>query len=386
MRKKYIFGKKLYISILTSILVLLTTVATTFAWVGVFANSTFETFDFNIKSSSLDEYGLEISADGINFSTELDFSKVKRQILTNFGYDNVDSMTDERVEVLYSRLNLDQCTTVPNVVNNKIVSLGNFKDMFDVGTTKLFKFDIYLSAKHNYDSTASTDFCTDIFLEKGLLRGHQKRYLLVNSFTYRPDFVNPYVEQINNNQLTLPEGIHPILANTTIEQARVDSASAARVAFEKYPVVDKGHPEQYTDSITPKSALIYQDSYEYPIYSDDGYQSFGGILPDEDNLATMYYNSTEYIYYTAEEKKIALPSDLISTRSVNGIVPDLQLSSKTNKIIDSTNPDEKIGVYTMMKVTVYFWFEGWDADCFPVINHSFVNIAISFSMKNDEEF
>ena len=54
MRKKYIFGKKLYISVLTSILVLLTTVATTFAWVGVFANSTFESFDIDIKLSNLE--------------------------------------------------------------------------------------------------------------------------------------------------------------------------------------------------------------------------------------------------------------------------------------------------------------------------------------------
>ena len=52
MRKKYIFGKKLYISVLTSILVLLTTVATTFAWVGVFANSTFDTFENLIGDSS----------------------------------------------------------------------------------------------------------------------------------------------------------------------------------------------------------------------------------------------------------------------------------------------------------------------------------------------
>ena len=61
MRKKYIFGKKLYISVLTSILVLLTTVATTFAWVGVFANSTFESFNIGIKASSLEEYNVEIS-------------------------------------------------------------------------------------------------------------------------------------------------------------------------------------------------------------------------------------------------------------------------------------------------------------------------------------
>ena len=83
MRKKYIFGKKLYISVLTSILVLLTTVATTFAWVGVFANSTFESFDVIIKASGLEEYGIVISATGEEgtFSDSISSTSIKRQIL-----------------------------------------------------------------------------------------------------------------------------------------------------------------------------------------------------------------------------------------------------------------------------------------------------------------
>ena len=386
MRKKYIFGKKLYISILTSILVLLTTVATTFAWVGVFANSTFENFGFDIKASSLDEYSIEISTDGVNFYNELSFSSVQRQILTNFGYANIDELSDVKVNALYQKLNLDQCTTVPTVESGKIVSLGTFKDMFDVPTSKYIKFDLYLSAKKNYDSGSHSDYSMDVYLGKGMLRGHKKSYTLFNHFTYPDNYINPYVELINNNSISLPNGIHPILAGTVIKNARVDSSSAARVAFEKYPVVTKGHPELYTDSTLPKSALIYQDTYEYPVYSDEGYQSFGAILPDEENLATSYYNSTEYIYYTAEEKKISLPDDLKTTRSVNGETPDLVLNSKTNQIIDSNNLNEKIGVDSMMKVSVYFWFEGWDADCFPAINHSIVNININFMMRNEEEF
>ena len=105
MRKKYIFGKKLYISVLTSILVLLTTVATTFAWVGVFANSTFEQFDFSLKSSDLEEYGVEISLDGIKFSEDISFDLIKPQILKNFGYKNVDYMTEQQINSLFNSLN-----------------------------------------------------------------------------------------------------------------------------------------------------------------------------------------------------------------------------------------------------------------------------------------
>ena len=55
-------------------------------------------------------------------------------------------------------------------------------------------------------------------------------------------------------------------------------------------------------------------------------------------------------------------------------------------LIDSTNPDEQIGVNQMMKITCYFWFEGWDSDCFPVLNASPVFINLGFSMVNDVEF
>ena len=125
MRKKYIFGKKLYISVLTSILVLLTTVATTFAWVGVFANSTFESFDIDIRASKLDEYSLEISSDGVNFSDSISFDSLKKQILMNWGYTEEQLYSDDKIN-LYYYIN----AIVSNYLTNTIVTLFTLNNIY----------------------------------------------------------------------------------------------------------------------------------------------------------------------------------------------------------------------------------------------------------------
>ena len=386
MRKKYIFGKKLYISILTSILVLFTTVATTFAWVGVFANSSFETFDFNIKASSLEEYTIEISDDGVHFSNSISFDKIKKQILTNWGYTDVDSLTSKQIDARFINLNQDQCTTVPQVVGNKIKKLGDFIDIEGNPTSRYFKFDIYISAKKNYDSGTTTNFSMNVFLGDGLLKGNKKNYFLKNPFTYPNTFTNPYDELPDLSFLT-DAGYRTIQANEVMRAIKVDSASSARLAFEKFNVVQKGHPELYDSDSEPKSAVIYQDSYEYPVVNEEeGTYSFGAIVPDDYNLAVGYYNSTEYQYWKYRIKSVSVPDEILNTRSVDGVTPDIRLTSQTNKLIDSENVDEQVGVDTMMKLRVYFWFEGWDADCCPVINHSPVDINISLLMKNEKEF
>ena len=383
MRKKYIFGKKLYISVLTSILVLLTTVATTFAWVGVFANSTFEQFDFNLKSSHLEEYGIEISLSGKEgtFSDSISGNDIKKAILLNWGYTEED-INYVGVNDLFTSLNMEQCTTVPTISSGKIVSLGPFKTLDSTETRSLFKFDVYVSATQFYDSGNLSTYKLDVYLNEGLISGNVKKKILLNPFTYSQEYTNPLSFE------TLPNGINPILANTRITSARVNSRSVCRVGFEKYEVVNKYHPEEYTDTSTPVSAIIYTgDKYNHPTYDsiNDVYE-FGGILEDDQNLAVGYYNSTEWWYSKAGIKSVTVPSEILETRGVNSETADSIFNSNTNHLIDSSNLNEQIGVNQMMKVTVSFWIEGWDSDCFNAIGGSPVTISISMSTTNEEAF
>ena len=389
MRKKYIFGKKLYISILTTIVVLLTTVATTFAWVGVFANSTFDTFNFGIKGSTFNEYSIEISLDGVEFHDSLSFEDIKEQLMLNMGYtqSQLDSPHFD-IDSEFSKIRLDQCTTLPIIEDGSIKSLGVFTTLDGEITNKLYKFDLYISARKNYDSDISTDdYKLDVFLQDGLLESSARRKNLINPFTFPDDFVNPYDQMISNNLFELPNGVETIQANKTISSAKVKSASAGRVAFEKYKVVQKGHPEQYTLHDTPNSALIYHDGYDYPVYDtiNDIYD-FGAILQNQYNLSIGYYNSTEWQYADWHYWSVSLPNEMWIARGVESNTKDIRLTSKTNHLVDSSKLNEQIGVNTMMKVSCYFWFEGWDADCFNPLNLSPVSINIGFSMTNEDEF
>ena len=386
MRKKYVFGKKLYISVLTSILVLLTTVATTFAWVGVFANSTFESFDIGIRGSELNEYSIRVSATGEegSFSDTIDFYDIKKQILLNWGgISESDLYSKERIDALYSSLNMDQATTLPNATGTSLVKLGNFVDLYGNDTSKYYKFDIYISAEQNYDAGSSSDFNLDVYLGDGLLTGSIGSRYLVNSFSFPDTFINPLL-----GNLPIDSPIQPIIGGTKITKATINSASAARVAFEKYEVVDRGHPEKYTNLSEPISTIIYSgDKYDSPTYnSETQVHEFGGILQDDINVAIGYYNSTEFYWAKYGLKSISMPDDIYNIRGVTSVTKDRILDETTNHLIDSTNPNEKIGVGKMMKVTISFWFEGWDADCFNPINLSPVNLNIKLGMTPDYEF
>ena len=365
MRKKYIFGKKLYISILTSILVLLTTVATTFAWVGVFANSTFEKFDVNIKISNLIEYGLEISLTGEEgtFSDSIDSLSIKKAILVNWGYNQALLDSASTVENLFSRLEMEQCTTLPTLSEEKIQKLGKF-----------------------YDSGNATDFKLDVYLNPNVMTGREKQRDLFNSFSYPSTFINPYDEMIQNGTLTLPSGVRTVKAGERIYSAKLDSSTATRVAFEKYKVVDKYDVSAYSSADQPMSTIIYHKGYEYPVYYENqNMYNFGAILPDEINLATAYFNSSESRYLTDNFKTISIPNDLYNIRGVESNTKDISISRETNHIINSSNPNETIGMNQMIKLTVSFWFEGWDADCFKAIAASPVSLNIVLSASNEDD-
>ena len=392
MRKKYIFGKKLYISILTTIVVLLTTVATTFAWVGVFANSTFDTFNIGIKNLSLEEYGVEISLTGEDgtFSDVIQSEDIKRVILKNWGYSDVQIET-YGVEGLFYNLNLDQCTTLPIVQDNKIVSFGSFTDIEGNPTHNYYTFDIYVAAIHSIKNeiASSSDFKLDVYLAKDIMTGTQKERVIINPFIYPDGFVNPL------SGTNLKDGFTPILASTTINKAKVDSKSAYRVGFEKYKVVDKGHPEQYSNE-NPLSSIIYSgDNYNYPTYNENSSTyEFGGILEDDLNMAIGYYNSYEYKYAATRLKSVSatesnadiFAGDIYTIRGVEGTNPDKIFNSSTNHLIDSTNVSEQIDIEHMMKIKISFWIEGWDADCFNILNKAPVSLKIGFQLKNEDEF
>lgn len=353
------FIRKVYLSIMVSILCMITLVTTTFAWIGFLDTSSFEKFDINLNSSELEEYGIEISLTGENgtFGSSVDSAELKKTILINMGYDASKLSTStnsdrQNVEKVFSNAYLAQCSSNPK--NNVF---PEFKDFFNNVTKKYYKFDIYISAYRAFNDGSSSDFYLDAFLTGDLFQGTKDTRNLINEFTYPSSLVN---NSIN--------GIQP---NTSLKNnITVDSSSACRVAIQKYSVAAKYDTAWYDVNNTPTDLIIYQGGSAMPTYdSKTGVYSFGGILEDEYNLALCDYNRK----HPSDKKTV--PSELLDRN-------DLEYNlNGGNQIIDSSKNEEKMGVDQMMKLTIYFWIEGWDSDCFDIINKNPITLNLNFSIN-----
>lgn len=340
--------KRVYISVLVLVFVMLTCVATTYAWVGILTYSTFEEFELNVNASNLKEYGIELSLDGVNFGTEISSIDLQKQILINSGCPENELTSEEMIEKKFSVFNLSQCTNNPDFQNNK---LSTFKNLSNVEVKSYFKFDIFVSAYKVYETDVITDYKLDAFLRGDILTGSVGTRRLTNNYTYPSTFVNP----------TIPAG-------QVISSPKVDSSSASRLAIEKYEVVDKFHPELYNDHSNSVDLIIYQGGTYNPSYdaSQDVY-SFGGIIENSTNLALYEYNEINRSNYSVPDWALERGKK------------ELEINEQNSQIIDSSIQTEEIGVDKMMKLSFYFWFEGWDADCYNVINKQPVSINLNFS-------
>ncbi len=344
--------KKVYLSILVTVLCLFTLTATTFAWVGIFTNSTLSDFELNLKTSDLQEYGIEISLTGEegSFGTTIETIDVKREILRNNGSYNMDLLTsEEAIEKAFSTYKMTQCSTQV-LWNNQF---SNFLDVNNATTKGYFKFDIYISANRSYESDAASDYHLDAYLTGDLLEGNIGRGTMINEFIYPSEFINP-----------LPNGIQ---AGTRIrEDVKSDSSHACRVGIQKYNVVEKGKPEAYDVDSRVNGYIIYQDGSQYPVYDPEtGIYDFGGILEEKYNFALKQYNKM----YSGK----ILPAWALNRNDTQYDVDGI------NQIIDSSKDEEKIGINDMMKLTFYFWFEGWDADCHELIDRRAVTLNLNFA-------
>jgi hypothetical protein len=110
------FLKKIYFSIIASLLVIITVATTSYAWYS--SNQNIQVSDFTIGISSSDDAnmaGLELSIDGINFSDSISEIDMERAILIQKGYDALN-LSDEEVESIFSNLHFYNAT--PNDASN----------------------------------------------------------------------------------------------------------------------------------------------------------------------------------------------------------------------------------------------------------------------------
>ena len=388
MRKYF---NKLYLSIALVVLSLLTMVATTYAWVGLLTSTTFDEFTINLQeheSDEISEYTIKLSLDGINFYDNINSYELKRYLLHNIDPTGIykDYVTknsqgkyivsDNVVERDYSKLRVDQCTVERPEEPGGYLStrLGYFKNMKGEVTHNLLKFDLYLAIEKNVTGGEEdqSEKKLDLYLRgsKQLFTADDSAsgiysFNLFNSVTY-PNSYGSYL-----GQPILGDGANQIHPNQTVNgNVKVDITTSCRVAIEKFKAMPKGDPSNltYDDEI-----FIYQTGSFYPTYnSSTGLYDFGGILPSEYNFARVYYNT-------------------IYNNNPLGEVPDLILRRGDTIYQDDGNVNHIVnqgdGVTTdkMVCLRIYFWYEGWDSNCFEIIDNKKVTLNLEFNTKGPNE-
>ncbi len=392
MRKYF---NKLYLSIALVVLSLLTMVATTYAWVGLLTGTTFDEFEINLEQNDDDmsDYGIQFSLDGINFFDKLEETEIQRYLLYNidpngeykdFKKKNSQGnyvVNDNRITDVFRKLTLDQCTTDRDIVGGQLSNrLNRFTNMLGNETKKYFRLEFYVSIYNikTHDDESQIDKKLNLYLRDSVLTAKTVAnptgvysVSLFNSVKYPAVSDSLFGQKIIGN----PSIPYSINEGAEIDgRVSVDISSACRVAINKFIVVDKGHPEQYVGDIyAPDGLYIYQNGGLYPTYnSSTGIYDFGGVLPDNYNFARMYYNTIH--------KDDQLPSVPESVINRGDII--FQDDGICNHIV---NTSDGVTTSKMIGFSVYFWFEGWDADCFDVIDNKSVTVNLSFSAKSPDE-
>ncbi|MBQ6782560.1 MAG: hypothetical protein IJP63_00960 [Acholeplasmatales bacterium] len=378
--------RKIYLSIIFVTLSLLTMVATTFAWVGIVSNASFERFTINLETDNeKSDYGVMLSLTGKSndFHDSIDTLELQKKILENMGVPSNLLSNEISIRNLFNRIKLSQCTTVKDYgALDYSYYLTPFKDLYGNKTRATvdgtatdykgyFEFDVYISIYKIGEDADGSEKELSVYLrdgDTGFISGQKCTTYVANEIKF-PGNENA----LSSQYLTSANNFEPgkkVQGNVTI-----NSASAVRVAIQKAYSVPYGETGANGNSVY-NGLQIYKYGGDLPSYdSKYGMYDFGGILPKDYNFARLLYNSTR----TEDAHLGDVPSlALYNKRGDVTFVDD----GVVNHIIDE---NDHVRTQDMIRLHVTFWFEGWDSDCFEAINDIPVSLSLNFSTKNPNE-
>ena len=370
------FSKKMLISILTSVVVFVTMIATTFAWVGIFTYANTECFNLNLKVQDLDSnYFLTISSTGKkdSFSSEVSSIELKKQMLkSNFG-DKYDDFSNDAINSVFRGYStLTPITTVlsedKNIASFEKINLKNKYSLEFIETDEFLKFDLYLSVNTKEGiNEETTGIKSNVYLNNidKCLEGIKKSFTFTNK--------NPFKE--------LPSSSTNDFLKTIPETFNMNTKNCARFALAVYDPIKID--DEYSNE-APAYTKIFQGGSNEPEYDylSDSYD-LGGILPEEQNTALI-----ELLYIRDYYKKYS-NLDLFSNKLNTALARnDLELVEENRQIWNKSEHESYLGcmdgIQTKMKISVYLWFEGWDSDCINSIDSEIATLNLSFTSGTDD--
>lgn len=343
--------RKMNLSIITCVLVLVLNVTTTFAWAGLQNYSNVENFEMSLESS--DKYELKISLDGINFYNEISDLEFKKIILNNMGFTLSEiGDSEHQINKAFGEIALTPVTT--KRIGNR---LGTFVSVDDIRKDN-FRYDDVLESNFvkrsyfNFDIYIAIDYVGKE-VDESYLNSYQDVYIsnLDNLFTG-----NNKTYKLKSNYIL--ENYFNDLILTTV---KVNTSSAARMSFTKYEVMERGvlSEKNIVDTI------IYQGGTQTPTVQNDVY-SFGGFMNHLDNLAYLEFNDL----HSDEPISLSVFNEFYQNRINNetGLEDAISLEQLEIPRIKLVGESDAFNSKSMIKVNVKMWLEGFDADCFEAVS------------------
>lgn len=383
--------RKFILTIFSFVAIFMTTIATTFAWVGILTYANTESFAINLKTMELvSNYFLTISSTGKpgSFSNSIEPDELKKQILIEMGIDESRLTSSNIINQVYidRTSSFNPVTTTVNTDNSfsdfKRIDFEASKRKYDFTTMKnvpvyvsgennYIVFDMYISVDTKEGIGENTEVNAPVFLtelEDTLYGSISEHMVMDNNFVKFDYSESPYEDY-------LP--CLPVLYSIPVNQRiKVDAMNSVRIGFEVYEPIDIN--TEYTDSNKIVANYIYYGGKLMPSIGTNGVYDLGGILPAEFNTALQELENTKNIDFI-------VPDEVLSRKEL-----ELEFDSSQiwKKATDLSSPNNYLGVHnqvqTKLKLRTYLWFEGWDSDCLLGIQYQNVTFNLVFTADHEE--
>ena len=360
--------RKIYLSCVSLIVLLVTSVSATFAWNIANWRVYVDTMEVNISQGE----GILISIDNQNFKSKISESDIKKAIvLKSLGYSYLDGILVDKDN---SRVDLkeDEIETKFNQIEIQTVSSldgTSFKDYngnnCDATSAKYISFDLYFTTEdqdtdYDEDGNLITDGATVYFNYSDLNYDESNQKIVNTSITstkitttkdttkanYLKSGLTTF--DLNGNSVEYASGADDFTlyaADATRFSTTVENAT-------KIYELNLGHGSYATDL----DSSLYKDSSMY----------YKASSLDKTKSASFTYLKGLNGGHDVDKAKLSLEE-----------VPETYkdfYSLESDKVLDLKKGEKK-------RVSFNFWIEGRDADCFDAIVGSSFKINLSFTTK-----
>ena len=372
--------RKLIMSILSVLLLVMTLTTTTYAWFNTYSQVVVEGFNISVTGGK----GFLISIDNIHYYNDLTKDKILSAIILSRDKLSEEPLYELKDEKLYLKgtdtlvTEAEKLSIISNMkLRPRTTQDGlNFEDLYGSKLSLLdntyISFDVYFKqASENPDEGLTYDI---------YLLGEDK--VLDDGTNVKRSNITS--ERLDVNLRSFLK-TYDIASNEVISYSPGDILETYASNALRLSIYDESKFENQTD--------IFADIYEFPNEKDLG--SYATTYKAEDDnisteeekrLKTKLYDcryNAGYTYFNSLRNGLLLGEELKYERQ-----------NETDKVLPAsirniTNIDDLPTITRVSsgeagkKVKFTIWLEGWDADCFDGIANN-VNICLSFTSKKVE--